>query len=140
MPLNVLISPLWPKTRIGWARSQLGNVFVENRECICINKRITIVIHNFLYSVRNVGSGLKMHTQNSGQCILTMVYCSAKTNYTTLSYLDQKKISFPPVNRCFILRQPIIESIAASFCKHDLLAMRFLTNSPKVSNPASKFI
>jgi hypothetical protein len=31
-PLRVLISPLWPKTRIGCARSQLGKVFVENRE------------------------------------------------------------------------------------------------------------
>jgi hypothetical protein len=33
LPLSVLISPLWPKTRMGCARSQLGNVFVENREC-----------------------------------------------------------------------------------------------------------
>uniref|UniRef100_A0A0A9ERY2 Uncharacterized protein n=1 Tax=Arundo donax TaxID=35708 RepID=A0A0A9ERY2_ARUDO len=31
-PLRVLISPLWPKTRIGCARSQLGKVFVENLE------------------------------------------------------------------------------------------------------------
>ena len=28
-PRRVLISPLWHINRLGWARSQLGNVFVE---------------------------------------------------------------------------------------------------------------
>ena len=32
LPRSVLISPLWAMYRLGWARSQLGNVFVENRE------------------------------------------------------------------------------------------------------------
>ena len=31
--MSVLISPLWAITRYGWASSQLGNVFVEKREC-----------------------------------------------------------------------------------------------------------
>ena len=30
-PLSVLISPLWPRRRIGWARRHAGNVLVENR-------------------------------------------------------------------------------------------------------------
>lgn len=47
LPLSVLISPLCPKTRIGWARSQLGNVLVENLECICKNNRRTgALVHN----------------------------------------------------------------------------------------------
>lgn len=50
LPRSVLISPLWPKTRIGWARSQLGKVFVENRECICINNSEN-VNHNLLYLI-----------------------------------------------------------------------------------------
>ena len=33
LPISVLISPLWAMTRNGWASSQLGNVFVEKREC-----------------------------------------------------------------------------------------------------------
>ncbi len=33
LPRSVLISPLCDMKRFGWARSQLGNVFVENREC-----------------------------------------------------------------------------------------------------------
>jgi hypothetical protein len=33
LPISVLISPLWAITRYGWLSSQLGNVFVENREC-----------------------------------------------------------------------------------------------------------
>ena len=33
LPISVLISPLWQITRYGWASSQLGNVFVEKREC-----------------------------------------------------------------------------------------------------------
>ena len=33
LPRSVLISPLWAIIRYGWASSQLGNVFVENREC-----------------------------------------------------------------------------------------------------------
>ena len=31
LPISVLISPLWPITRYGWASSQVGNVFVEKR-------------------------------------------------------------------------------------------------------------
>src|SRR3972149_8736971 len=31
-PRSVLISPLWIRYRYGWARAQLGNVFVLNRE------------------------------------------------------------------------------------------------------------
>jgi hypothetical protein len=30
LPRSVLISPLWHRKRYGWARSQLGNVLVEN--------------------------------------------------------------------------------------------------------------
>ena len=30
-PINVLISPLCPTTRIGWASGHFGLVFVENR-------------------------------------------------------------------------------------------------------------
>ncbi len=33
LPISVLISPLWAITRNGCASSQLGNVFVEKREC-----------------------------------------------------------------------------------------------------------
>ncbi len=33
LPRSVLISPLWDMKRFGCARSQLGNVLVENREC-----------------------------------------------------------------------------------------------------------
>ncbi len=33
LPRSVLISPLWDMKRFGCARSQLGNVFVEKREC-----------------------------------------------------------------------------------------------------------
>ena len=33
LPRTVLISPLWAISRYGWARLQLGNVLVENREC-----------------------------------------------------------------------------------------------------------
>ena len=33
LPRMVLISPLWRIMRLGWARSQLGLVLVENREC-----------------------------------------------------------------------------------------------------------
>ena len=33
LPRMVLISPLWRISRLGWARSQLGVVLVENREC-----------------------------------------------------------------------------------------------------------
>ncbi len=33
LPISVLISPLWAMTRNGCASSQLGNVFVEKREC-----------------------------------------------------------------------------------------------------------
>ena len=32
LPRMVLISPLWRIKRLGWARSQLGLVLVENRE------------------------------------------------------------------------------------------------------------
>ena len=32
LPRIVLISPLWRISRLGWARSQLGVVLVENRE------------------------------------------------------------------------------------------------------------
>ena len=32
LPRMVLISPLWRIMRLGWARSQLGLVLVENRE------------------------------------------------------------------------------------------------------------
>ena len=32
LPRTVLISPLWLMNRSGWARSQEGNVLVENRE------------------------------------------------------------------------------------------------------------
>ena len=32
LPRMVLISPLWRRKRLGWARSQLGVVFVEKRE------------------------------------------------------------------------------------------------------------
>ena len=32
LPRMVLISPLWTIIRLGWARSQLGLVLVENRE------------------------------------------------------------------------------------------------------------
>ena len=32
LPMSVLISPLCAMTRNGWARSQLGKVFVEKRE------------------------------------------------------------------------------------------------------------
>ena len=32
LPLAVLISPLWAIIRNGWASSQAGKVFVENRE------------------------------------------------------------------------------------------------------------
>ena len=31
--MSVLISPLWAMTRYGCASAQLGNVFVEKREC-----------------------------------------------------------------------------------------------------------
>ncbi len=33
LPRSVLISPLWQLRRLGCARLQLGNVFVENRLC-----------------------------------------------------------------------------------------------------------
>src|SRR4029453_6006360 len=33
LPRSVLISPLCAMQRYGWARSQLGKVFVEKREC-----------------------------------------------------------------------------------------------------------
>ena len=33
LPRMVLISPLWTMKRLGWARSQLGLVLVEKREC-----------------------------------------------------------------------------------------------------------
>ena len=33
LPMSVLISPLWAITRYGCASGQLGNVFVEKREC-----------------------------------------------------------------------------------------------------------
>ena len=33
LPRRVLISPLWLMKRFGCARSQLGKVFVEKREC-----------------------------------------------------------------------------------------------------------
>ena len=33
LPRMVLISPLCTRKRFGWARSQLGFVFVEKREC-----------------------------------------------------------------------------------------------------------
>ena len=33
LPRSVLISPLWAMYRFGWARSQLGKVLVEKREC-----------------------------------------------------------------------------------------------------------
>ena len=33
LPISVLISPLWAITRYGCASGQLGNVFVEKREC-----------------------------------------------------------------------------------------------------------
>ena len=33
LPRMVLISPLWTIKRFGWARSQLGLVLVEKREC-----------------------------------------------------------------------------------------------------------
>ena len=33
LPRMVLISPLWRISRLGWARSQLGVVLVEKREC-----------------------------------------------------------------------------------------------------------
>ena len=32
LPRTVLISPLWAMSRYGWANSQAGKVFVENRE------------------------------------------------------------------------------------------------------------
>ena len=34
LPMTVLISPLWAMKRLGWARDQLGKVFVEKRVCI----------------------------------------------------------------------------------------------------------
>ena len=33
LPITVLISPLCAMNRNGWASGQLGNVFVEKREC-----------------------------------------------------------------------------------------------------------
>ncbi len=33
LPRRVLISPLWQMKRNGWARSHVGKVLVEKREC-----------------------------------------------------------------------------------------------------------
>ena len=41
LPRNVLISPLWASMRYGWASSQLGNVFVEKRECTSASRLTT---------------------------------------------------------------------------------------------------
>lgn len=41
-PRSVLISPLWPNMRMGCARSQLGNVLVENRECTIPMKLVNL--------------------------------------------------------------------------------------------------
>lgn len=67
-PLRVLISPLWPMTRIGWARSQLGKVFVENRECTCRkyqNNQPSYIIPASLFKIWKSGAkSLKPHTWN----------------------------------------------------------------------------
>ena len=51
--MSVLISPLWAITRYGCASGQLGNVFVEKREC-------TSAIALFIFS--SVRSGKKLRT------------------------------------------------------------------------------
>ena len=41
LPRSVLISPLWASMRYGCASSQLGNVFVEKRECTSASRLTT---------------------------------------------------------------------------------------------------